>query len=62
MNSNIYRNKGFFDLIGNIIPTVAVFITLALYLTIHDNKSVDPGVVFTIITYCGLISNLNEIY
>jgi hypothetical protein len=49
-------------LTGNFVPILAIFISLALYLTIHDNQSIDPVVVYTIISYCGMISNLNGIY
>lgn len=62
VNSRIYRLRGLFDLTAGLIPIIAVLLSIILYSTIHDNKSIDPVVVFTIITYCGLISNLNDIY
>lgn len=49
-------------MVGNLIPLFAALLTLGLYFTIQNDKEIDVVVVFTIITYCALVSNLNMIY
>ena len=48
-------------MVAGLIPIVTVAMILLFYSGTHD-EIIDPVVIFTVISYCSLISNLNDLY